>query len=108
MRKVSLKCGSGEDVKQPWNRGVRSNTLKLVVQANSEEKGKFDVMTYLNTTLCDVQTVAGAAELKDYDFVTFKKDGELEINTDYTQKQLSDGIEASKLSFTRRGTTSGF
>lgn len=57
--------------------GARGNDLKLVVQANTEEEGKFDVMTYFNTTLCDVQTVAGAAELKDNDFITFKKDGEL-------------------------------
>lgn len=52
--------------------GTRGNSLKTVIQANVDESSKFDVLTYLGTTLVDSQTVAEAAELRENDYVTFK------------------------------------
>lgn len=54
--------------------GIRGNALKIVV---TEVESKFEVKTYLDTGLIDVQTVATAAELVDNDFVVFKKEAVL-------------------------------
>lgn len=52
--------------------GLRGNSIKTVIQTNVDDKTKFDVLTYMGTTLVDSQTVATAAELKSNDYVTFK------------------------------------
>ena len=52
--------------------GVRGNSIKTVIQTNVDYEAKFDVLTYMGTTLVDSQTVATAAELKSNDYVTFK------------------------------------
>lgn len=58
-------------------KGVRGNDLKIVIAANVDESSKFDVSTYIDTTIVDVQTVANASELVANDFVKFKSDAEL-------------------------------
>lgn len=58
-------------------KGVRGNDIKIVVQPNVDEPTKFDVLTYLENTLVDEQTVATAAELVPNDFVSFKPTAEL-------------------------------
>lgn len=60
--------------------GVRGNDIKIVIQTNVDDETKFDVSTYLGTSLIDKQTVASAAELVANDFVTFKTDATLEVN----------------------------
>ena len=50
-------------------KGVRGNDLKTVIAVNADDADKFDVATYLDTTLVDVQTVAAAAELQPNDYV---------------------------------------
>lgn len=57
--------------------GTAGNKLGIVIAANADESSKFDVSTYYDTTLVDMQTVATAAELVDNDFVVFKKEGSL-------------------------------
>lgn len=52
--------------------GTRGNDLKTVIQTNVDESSKFDVLTYIGTTLVDSQTVTEASELKENDYVTFK------------------------------------
>ena len=59
--------------------GMRGNDIKIVIQANADETSKYDVMTYLETTRVDTQTVAQASELVDNDYVTFKSDAALEV-----------------------------
>ena len=59
--------------------GVRGNNIKIVVQANIDDEGKFDVITYLDTTMVDKQTVAAISELKPNNFVEFSGTGALEI-----------------------------
>lgn len=58
-------------------KGVRGNDIKIVVQTNVDEPTKFDVLTYLENTLVDEQTVETATELVANDFVSFKPTAEL-------------------------------
>lgn len=57
--------------------GTRGNSLKTVIQTNVDDTDLFDVMTYLDNTEVDRQTVGKAAELTDNNYVVFKKDAEL-------------------------------
>ena len=59
--------------------GMRGNAVRIVIQTNADDAKNFDVMTYLDTTKVDSQTVTGAAELADNDYVIFKKDATLEV-----------------------------
>lgn len=54
--------------------GVRGNALRIVITQN---EGRSLVRTYLDDTLVDSQTVAGAELLLPNDYVTFKEDAEL-------------------------------
>ena len=59
-------------------KGVRGNDLKTVITANVDEPTKFDVLTYLGTTLVDEQlAVATAADLAESDYVIPKSDATL-------------------------------
>lgn len=59
--------------------GVRGNDIKIAIQANVDEPTKFDVLTYIDATLVDAQTVATVAELVANEFVTFNTDATLEV-----------------------------
>jgi hypothetical protein len=53
-------------------KGIRGNDLKVVISANVDEPAKFDVQTYLGTTLVEEQlAVVSAADLEDNDFVVW-------------------------------------
>lgn len=75
--------------------GVRGNAIRLVVQKNVDDETKYDVKTYLDTAICDRQTVAAASELKDNEFVIFKKDAELEETAGMEMVGGSDGGPAN-------------
>lgn len=49
--------------------GVRGNDLKIVIQKNVDAESMYDVMTVMDTTVVDVQTVSSASELVANDFV---------------------------------------
>lgn len=53
--------------------GVRGNDLKIVIQTNVDDGEKFDVATYLDTNLVDLQTVASSSDLVANDFVDWKE-----------------------------------
>ena len=53
--------------------GIRGNDLRIVVQTNVDDVTKFDVSTYLETSLVDIQTVGTATDLIDNDYVVFDK-----------------------------------
>lgn len=53
--------------------GTRGNDLKIVIQTSVDDITKFDVSTYLETSLVDVQTVKTAADLIDNDYIVFDK-----------------------------------
>ncbi|MCI8631830.1 MAG: phage tail protein [Firmicutes bacterium] len=57
--------------------GICGNKLSTVIAKNTDDSTLFDVSTYYDQTLIDVQTVANASELTANDFVTFKSDAEL-------------------------------
>lgn len=52
--------------------GTRGNDIKIAIQKNVDDNSKFDVQTYVDTTMVDTQTVAKASELVANDYVTFK------------------------------------
>ncbi|MDE6904710.1 MAG: phage tail sheath family protein [Lachnospiraceae bacterium] len=57
--------------------GVRGNSIRIAILDSMEQENAFDVCTYLDDAQVDVQTVFTAEELKDNDFVVFKRDAEL-------------------------------
>lgn len=59
--------------------GARGNALKIVIAANVDDSSLFDVSTYLDTTLVNVQTVDSAETLVDTEFTDWKKDAALEV-----------------------------
>lgn len=59
--------------------GTRGNDLKIVITKNVDDQTKFDVTGYLGSTKINVQTVASAAELKDDEFIVWKKDVTLAV-----------------------------
>jgi hypothetical protein len=60
--------------------GVRGNDLEIVVQTSVDNESYFDVITYLDTTVVDKQTVMKASELVANDFVTFHTEATLSVN----------------------------
>lgn len=58
--------------------GSAGNRLSTVIAVNVDDADLFDVSTYIDTTLVDMQTVAKAEDLKPNDFVTWKADAVLE------------------------------
>lgn len=58
--------------------GSAGNRLSTVIAVNADDADLFDVSTYIDTTLVDMQTVAKAEDLKPNDFVTWKADATLE------------------------------
>lgn len=59
--------------------GTRGNDLKIVIQTNADDTGKFDVITYLDSAKVDTQTVEKATELVANDYVEFKTNAVLEV-----------------------------
>lgn len=59
--------------------GVGGNKIKIVISANIDDNDLFDVSTYFDTTKVDMQTVSGASELVDNDYVDFTTSAELEV-----------------------------
>ena len=54
--------------------GVRGNAVKIVVNESLDEANVFDVITYLDKAIIDRQSVKAMSEIKDNDYVVFKKD----------------------------------
>lgn len=61
--------------------GTRGNDITIIVQTNIDDGTKKDVTTVLGTSKVDIQTVKTAAELKDNDYITFKKENSLELTS---------------------------
>lgn len=57
--------------------GERGNSLKIVIRVNADDGQKFDVLTYLDTTEVDNQTVTKAEALEANDYVMFKSNATL-------------------------------
>lgn len=57
--------------------GVRGNDIKIIIEDNLEPENSFNVTTLIGGVIVDIQTVMTSADLKDNDFIIFKKDAEL-------------------------------
>ena len=57
--------------------GLRGNDITITIGANVDNPDAYDVVTLLDGTAVDSQTVENAAGLKDNDYVIFKKDASL-------------------------------
>lgn len=61
--------------------GTRGNDLKIGIQVNVDDESAFDVITYLDTTIVDLQTVRKAEELKNNDYVIFNPEMTIAVVT---------------------------
>lgn len=68
---------AGNDFATAMYGGIRGNDLRTVIQLNTDDSNKFDVLTYLGTVKVDEQTVMTAADLVPNDYVTFSADATL-------------------------------
>lgn len=73
-------------------KGTRGNALKIVVTANVEDEDKFDVYTYLDGAMVDLQkAVADISGLKNSDFVTWKAGATLAADAGTSMTGGADG-----------------
>jgi hypothetical protein len=59
--------------------GTRGNDLTIIVETNVDDESMFDVTTKMGSTTVDTQTVSGAADLEDNDYVKFDTSVELAL-----------------------------
>ena len=71
--------------------GERGNAVKIKIRQNVDDTTLYDVVTYMDTTEVDTQTVSSAAELTANEFVSFKEDAELKETAPLT---LAGGTNA--------------
>ncbi len=71
--------------------GSRGNALTVVIQRNVDNADAFDVITLLEQSEVDRQTVAAMAELQDNDFVTFRREAELAETAGVPLENGTDG-----------------
>lgn len=75
--------------------GVRGNDIKTVITANADNDSAYDVATYLGTVLVDKQTVTGAAELVNNDYVDFKTSAGLTLTAGTPMAGGDNGAEVN-------------
>lgn len=71
--------------------GARGNGLMTVISKHVDDESKFDVKTFLGGKEIDSQTVRSAVDLKDNNYVTFKKDAALMETAGTSLSGGSDG-----------------
>lgn len=59
--------------------GTRGNAIKIGIAANVDDNSLFDVTTYLGTDIIDEQTVAGAEDLVDNEYVDYNNGATLAV-----------------------------
>lgn len=88
--------------------GTVGNEIKIAVSNNVDNAEKLVVSTYLGTLLVDSQTVASASELKDNEFVVFKKDAVLSENAGESMNGGTNGAENAHEAFLAKIETYSF
>lgn len=68
---------ASNDLATAVKKGKRGSDIKIVVTPNVDEPTEWDVLTYIDTTLVDEQTVTGVGELVPNDYVSFKANATL-------------------------------
>lgn len=64
--------------------GIRGNDIRIVIQTNVDDESYFDVITMIDNTEVDIQVVQSIKQLKDNDFVTWKRTKQISRTTDET------------------------
>jgi len=64
--------------------GARGNDLQVAIVGSLDEENVFEIKTYLDYTLVNVQEVTTIADIKDNEFVTFGGSGSLEASAAVT------------------------
>lgn len=59
--------------------GVRGNDIRVVIQTNIDDQSKFDVITYIDKSTVDTQTVNTITELQPNNFIVFSGTGGIEV-----------------------------
>lgn len=93
-RPVKNGAKASNDLAEALYPGERGNSIKIAVSANVDDSDKFDVVTIMDGTTMDTQTVANANELKANDYVTFKS---VETLTAAAAKALSGGTSGDEI-----------
>lgn len=93
-RPVKNGVKASNDLAEALYPGERGNSIKIAVSANVDDSDKFDVVTIMDGTTMDTQTVANANELKANDYVTFKS---VETLTAAAAKALSGGTSGDEI-----------
>lgn len=75
--------------------GTRGNDITIVIAANVDDESAYDVSTLVGGSVYETQTVAGASNLVDNDFVVFKKDATLK---DEAGVPMTGGTNAANIS----------
>ena len=74
--------------------GIRGDAVKIGVSQNVDDDTRYDVTTYMDTRIVDIQTVSETKELEANDFVIFKEDAELK---EVAPLPLSGGTNATDI-----------
>lgn len=93
-RPVKNGAKASNDLAEALYPGGRGNSIKIAVSANVDDSDKFDVVTIMDGTTMDTQTVANANELNANDYVTFKS---VETLTAAAAKALSGGTNGDEI-----------
>lgn len=83
---------ASNDLAEAKYSGTRGNDIRIVITNNPDGESEFDVSTYLENSLMDMQTVKKMTDLKENDYVTWKEDGNLEVTAG---KPLTGGTNGS-------------
>lgn len=73
--------------------GKRGNNLMVVISKNVDDNSKYDVRILFAGKEIDIQTVSKTAELKDNNYITFKKEATLAENAGLAFTGGTDGSE---------------
>lgn len=74
--------------------GTRGNALKVGISQNVDDATLYDITTYMDTAVVDIQTVSAAEELAPNAFVVFKEGAELK---EVAPLPLSGGTNAEDI-----------
>lgn len=95
--KLNEGVKASNDIATAKYAGIRGNDIKITVATNLDNPSAYDVITLLDNTKVDMQTVTTASELVNNDFVDFKTSASL---TPTVAKPLQNGTNGATITGT--------